>query len=129
MAGPQRRPVSADAAVESDIPVATRGGEIPGVEALEPPVLILDSAGQPASDGALAGSSQADPLASPTLAGLYASQGDPAMAETILRRITPEHPPSDEEASPRSEPGSITYLMELTRLRQVAERLRKAQGR
>jgi len=129
MEAPQRRPVSADVAAESDVPVATRGGEIPGAEALEPPVLILDSAGQPVSDGALAGSSQADPLASSTLAGLYASQGDPAMAETILRQIAPEEPAPDEEASPRSEPRSVTYLMELTRLRQVAERLRKAQER
>ena len=41
---------------------------------------------------------------------------------------TGETPPA-EEAPRGSESGSVTYLTELTRLRQVAERLRKAQAR
>ena len=129
LAGPQPRPVSADMAVTSDIPVATRGGEMPGAEVLEPPVLILDAAGESTSERAFADAPQPDPLASSTLAGLYASQGDPAMAETILRQLTPEETPPAEEAPRGSESGSVTYLTELTRLRQVAERLRKAQAR
>jgi hypothetical protein len=129
MAGPQRRPATTDIAADSSVSLAAHGGESGSEERVEPPVLMLDSAGQPASDGALAGFLQADPLASPTLAGLYASQGDPAMAETILRQITPEETPPDEEASLRMEPGSATYLMELTRLRQGAERLRRSQER
>lgn len=126
LAGPQRRPVTADVAVTSDVPAATRDGQMTEPEVLEPPVLILDAAGQPTSDAALADSSQADPLASSTLAGLYASQGDTAMAETILRQLTPEETPPAEEASRGPESGSVAYLTELTRLRQVAERLRKA---
>jgi len=129
LAEPQRRPVSADVAAEDGILGRTRDGEFAADEAIEPPVLILDGAGEAASEGALAGSSPTDPLASPTLAGLYASQGDRAMAETILRQITPDETPPAEEAPPQPEPGSVAYLAELTRLREVAERLRKTHPR
>jgi len=125
LTGPQRRPVGGDVAVEGRIRARTRDGEVAEDVAVEPPVLILDGAGDAVSEGPPAGSSQTDLLASPTLAGLYASQGDRAMAETILRQITPDETPPAEEAPPESEPGSVAYLAELTRLREVAERLRK----
>lgn len=129
LAEPQRRPVSADVAAEDGVPRLMRDGTIAEEGAIEPPVLILDGAGEAASEGAPAGSSQADPLASPTLAGLYASQGDRARAETMLRQITPDEEPPVEETPPESEPGSVAYLAELTRLREVAERLRKTHPR
>jgi hypothetical protein len=76
------------------------------------------------------GAASTDPLASPTLAGLYASQGDAAAADAILRQITPEETgPASEEAPPAKPAPAASYLTELGRLRQVAERLRKAQSR
>jgi hypothetical protein len=129
VAEPQRRPVRADVEAEDGVPGRMRAGELAADEAVEPPVLILDRAGEMASEGASAESSHTDPLASPTLAGLYASQGDHAMAETILRRIAPDETPPAEEAPPQSEQGSVAYLAELSRLREVAERLRKTHPR
>jgi hypothetical protein len=129
LAGPQRRPVGADLADAECVPGRTRGGELATDAAIEPPVLILDGAGEAPSDKAPVGSSLADPLASPTLAGLYASQGDRAMAETILRQITPDETPPAEETPPQSEPGPVMYLAELRRLREIAERLRKTHPR
>ncbi len=129
LAGPQRRPVSADAAAQDAAPTAPRGGGFGAEGPLETPVLILDAAEEPVSEEAQAGHSQSAPLASSTLAGLYASQGDAAMAETILRQITPEERPPAEDASRQAEPGSSPYLAELARLRHVADRLRKAHAR
>jgi hypothetical protein len=129
VAEPQRRPVRADVAAEDGVSGQMPDGELAADEAIEPPVLILDGAGEAASEGASAESSDTDPLASPTLAGLYASQGDHAMAETILRRIAPNETPPAEEAPPQTEPGSVAYLAELSRLREVAERLRKIHPR
>jgi hypothetical protein len=123
LAGPQRRPAGADATLEG----AGRGEE--PAAAMEPPVLLLAGVGENASAGAPADAAVADPLASPTLAGLYASQGDPAMAETILRQINPNVPAPSEETPRESEPDSVAYLGELTRLREVAERLRKTRAR
>lgn len=125
LAGPQRRPGDADGTLEG----VAHGRELAVDAAIEPPVLFLVGAGEDASEGARAESSATDPLASPTLAGLYASQGDPAMAENILRQINPDEPAPPEEAPPESEPGSVAYLGELTRLREVAERLRKTRPR
>jgi hypothetical protein len=134
MAGPQRRPATTPATAEvpadSDRSAVTLGAELGREESVEPPVLMLDSAGEPGSGGALLGPVQADPLASPTLAGLYASQGDTATAEAILRQITPEEsPPAAEEPPPAAPAPATSYLTELNRLRQVAERLRKVQAR
>jgi len=129
LAGPQRRLLGAEVAAEDGVPGWTRDGGRAADEAVEPPVLILDGPGEAASEGAPAVSSLADPLASPTLAGLYASQGDRAMAETILRQITPDETPPVAEAPSQSEPASVAYLAELTRLREVAERLRKTHSR
>ena len=112
LAGPQRRPVGADAGAALERPVET-------------PVLILDEPGAPESGDAAAESAEVAPLASSTLAGLYANQGDREMAETILSQITPEESPPAEEAPRPAEQGSAAYLAELARLRHVAERLRK----
>lgn len=129
VAEPQRRPVRTEVEAQDGVPGRMRDGELAADEAIEPPVLILDGAGEAASEGASADFSEADPLASPTLAGLYASQGDHAMAENILRRIAPDETPPSEEAAPQSGPGSVAYLAELSRLREVAERLRKTHPR
>ena len=112
LAGPQRRPVGTDAGAALERPVET-------------PVLILDEPGAPESGDAAAESAEVAPLASSTLAGLYANQGDREMAETILSQITPEAPPPAEEAPRPAEQGPAAYLAELARLRHVAERLRK----
>jgi hypothetical protein len=127
LAGPRRRAVSADAAAQDAAPGRTRDAEVAADGPVETPVLILDEPGEP-GEGAAAGSTQADPLASSTLADLYASQGDRDMAETILRKITPAEPPVAEETPPQTEERSAAYLAELARLRHVAERLRKAQA-
>jgi hypothetical protein len=127
LAGSQRRAVHADAAAEDVVPRRLRSAEIAADGPVETPVLILDEPGE-AGEGAAADSTQADPLASSTLADLYASQGDRDMAETILRQITPDEPPVAEETPPQTEERSAAYLAELARLRHVAERLRKAQA-
>jgi len=127
LAGPRRRAVSADAPAQDAGPGRTRDAEVAADGPVETPVLILDEPGEP-EEGATADSTQADPLASSTLADLYASQGDRDMAETILRQITPDEPPVTEEAPPQAEERSAAYLAELARLRHVAERLRKAQA-
>ena len=116
LAGPQRRPVGADAGAALERPVET-------------PVLILDEPGAPESGDAAAESAEVAPLASSTLAGLYANQGDREMAETILSQITPEESPPAEEAPRPAEQGSAAYLAELARLRHVAERLRRTHPR
>ena len=112
LAGPQRRPVGADAGAALERPVET-------------PVLILDEPGAPESGDAAVESAEVAPLVSSTLAGLYANQGDREMAETILSQITPEESPPAEEAPRPAEQGPAAYLAELARLRHVAERLRK----
>jgi hypothetical protein len=127
-AGPQAWPVGADlvrgAAGLAATPVEDQEA-VPNEQA-EPPVLILDASGQPTVDGAVLLSSSDDPLATPTLAGLYARQGDPDKADAILRRITPDEAPPTPEMAPPTEPGPVPYLHELTRLRRIAERLRRA---
>lgn len=130
LAGPQRRPVNADAAPsvaagDADL-VRPRDAEDAGEVPTETPVLILDEPGDPAAGGDAAQAASADPLASSTLADLYASQGDRDTAATILRHIAPEEPRASEDTPQKAEPESVPYLAELTRLRQVAERLRKA---
>jgi hypothetical protein len=128
MAGPQRRPPSTEVVSTSRTP------ETPSAETSrdtcgpsEPAVLILDSPDQTGSPVGASRLSEDDPLASPTLAGLYASQGNPAMAEAILRQIPAEETPRDAEEPVAAEPGPSRYLDELRRLRAVAGRLRKTQ--
>ncbi len=87
--------------------------------------------------GALGQTSQAcggirDPLASPTLAALYASQGHPDVAEGIYSQIggrrdvvTPES--SGGDISERGAPASLV-LEKLLALRQAARKVREAEG-
>ena len=69
--------------------------------------------------------SSRDPLASPTLARLYASQGDPARADAILRQLGR----GDRSAGGRREsPGDRSrqrYLKSLVAFRSVVQRGRK----
>jgi len=128
MAGPQRKPPNAELVSTLTTPEtppaeSVRGTHVPS----EPAVLILDPSGQTGSPGGVAMLSEDDPLASPTLAGLYASQGDPATAEAILRQIPAEETPPDAAGPVAAEPGVPRYLDELRRLRAVAGRLRKIQ--
>lgn len=66
-----------------------------------------------------------DPLASPTLAKLYASQGDPATAEAILRQLGRGDRPA---GAPRESAGDRSrqrYLKSLTTFRSVVQRGRR----
>lgn len=98
-----------------------------GATVTEPPVLFLDAFGRPADAAPGPDASGVDPLASPTLAGLYADQGDQAAADAIRRQIAPEEATPSAEAVASPEPAR--YLEELQRLREVAARLRKTQAR
>lgn len=129
LAGPQRYPMVADRGALPGVTPTTRRSESPELEPIEPPVLTLDSPGETMAGSVLDDSPQPDPLASTTLAGLYRSQGDPGMADTILRQMTAEAVPPAEDVDQPAEEERVTYLAELTRLRQVAERLRKGQAR
>lgn len=101
--------------------------EADGAAAMEAPVLILDTPGRPAEETSGPETPRGDPLASPTLAGLYADQGDRATADAMLRQIAPEEEASPEE--PAAEAEAPRYLEDLRRLREVAGRLRRAQAR
>ena len=126
MAAPRARPVEhATAPVELASSVA-RDEETGRQAGPEPSVFTLDGE-ESTAEAPLPGAPQDDPLASATLAGLYASQGDPATASAILRRVAAaEAPPAPtvEESLP-AESFSAGYLGQLARLRQIAERLRK----
>lgn len=126
LTGSHRQPVGADTATERAVPGRPRDAGIAGPGPVETPVLILDEPGESGSVGAAPDSAHADPLASTTLAGLYAIQGDGDTAETIRRRITPGVPQPAEDAPREAASRPAAYLAELTRLRHVAERLRKA---
>jgi len=114
-------------AAESRGPARGSATESGGAAEAEPPVLMLETPEQPTEDTRRPEPSRADPLASSTLADLYASQGDQATADAILRQIAPE------EAAPAAEPLADTepprYLEELRRLREIAVRLRRTQAR
>jgi hypothetical protein len=123
---PHPWPVGADVAARSGAAGPTSGDGISD-ERAETSVLILETPDQAPSAASTSGVSESDPLASATLAGLYASQGDSATADAILRQITPEKPAP---ACPStSDPGTASYLSELRRVREIAERLRKGQTR
>ena len=118
-AGPQwtRRAAETRGAGASPGPEPT-GGTVP-----EPPVLFLDALGQPADAAPGPDASGVDPLASPTLAGLYADQGDPAAADAILRQIPPAEAERPQATAAAETPPR--YLEELRTLREVAARLRR----
>lgn len=129
LGGAQKWAVGAEIARGSAVPVDAQATETPQAAWAEPPVLILGEAGQPEQEAAPSERSVSDPLASTTLAGLYASQGDAATADAMLRRLAPEDvPPTNADASTAKKPGA-DVVEELTRLRRIAERLRKTHTR
>jgi tetratricopeptide (TPR) repeat protein len=83
-----------------------------------PPVASegLEPVGEPSSR---------DPLASPTLAKLYASQGDPATAEAILRQLGREDRPADARQESERDRRRQRYLKSLTAFRSVVQRERR----
>jgi len=129
LAGPWAWPVGAQVVKGSAGLAATPADEHARDERVETPVLILDADGEPTDDTAVQGLAEDDPLASSTLAGLYASQGDPTMADAILGQIASDQAPPPGKEAPAGEPIPPHYLTELRRLRQIAARLRKAQAR
>lgn len=72
----------------------------------------------------------ADPLASPTLAALYASQGHADLAEAIYatlgRRSEKNGPPDPAQTHPQRPEADQTFLRRLLSLRQAARQVRKA---
>jgi tetratricopeptide (TPR) repeat protein len=66
-----------------------------------------------------------DPLASPTLARLYASQGDPATAEAILRQLGRGDRPAGALLESAAYRSRQRYLRSLTALRSVVQRGRR----
>ena len=63
--------------------------------------------------------SSRDPLASPTLAKLYASQGDPATAEAILRQLGREDRPAGARQESAGDRARQRYVKSLTAFRSV----------
>jgi tetratricopeptide (TPR) repeat protein len=66
-----------------------------------------------------------DPLASPTLARLYASQGDPATAEAILRQLGRGDRPAGARQESAGDRSRQRYLKSLTAFRSVVQRGRR----
>ncbi len=73
-----------------------------------------------------------DPLASPTLAGLYASQGHADLAEAIYttlgRRPEKGGPPGAGQDHPQRPEANQTFLQRLLSLREAARQVREAGG-
>jgi hypothetical protein len=99
--------------------------------ASEPGVLYLDFSEPSNAGGQPAMNAPGDPLASSTLAALYADQGDPARAEAIWRQL---------EVGGATGPAAVTtpraggvasrpYVDKLVRLRDVVQRLRSEHSR
>ena len=66
-----------------------------------------------------------DPLASPTLARLYASQGDPATAEAMLRQLGRGDRPTGAREESAEDRSRERYLKSLTAFRSVVQRGRR----
>ena len=69
--------------------------------------------------------SSRDPLASPTLAKLYASQGDPATAEAILRQLGQGDRPAGAGQESAGDRSRQRYVKSLTAFRSVVQRGRR----
>jgi thioredoxin-like negative regulator of GroEL len=69
--------------------------------------------------------SSRDPLASPTLAKLYASQGDPATAEAILRQLGRGDRPAGARQESAGDRSRQRYVKSLTAFRSVVQRGRR----
>ena len=99
--------------------------------ASEPGVLFLDFSEPPDAGGQPAMNAPVDPLASSTLAALYADQGDPARAEAIRRQLEvggASGPAADTTRRVAGAPGA-RYLDKLVRLRDVVQRFRSEHSR
>jgi hypothetical protein len=99
--------------------------------AREPDVLFLDFPEYAGSPGMRTTDAPLDPLASSTLAALYADQGDPVRAEAIRRQLETGRPGGPAaEATPRAiEVPGTRYVDRLVRLRDVVQRLRSGHSR
>ena len=97
----------------------------------EPNVLFLDFPEYAESPGMHTTNAPVDPLASSTLAALYADQGDPVRAEAIRRQLEAGRPGgAPTGATPRTgEAPGTRYLDRLLRLRDVVQRLRTEYSR
>jgi hypothetical protein len=126
LSGPQPWPVGADMTARTDAPPS---GDQLSEGPAEPSLLILEPPDEPASVESASGAPRSDPLASATLAGLYASQGEADRADAILRQIAPTDAAQAPVPPSAPEPGVAMYLGELRRVREIAERLRKTQAR
>lgn len=99
--------------------------------ASEPGVLFLDFSEHPDAGGQLSRNAPVDPLASSTLAALYADQGDPARAEAIRRQLEVGRA-SGQAADTTPRAGGVPgtrYVDKLVRLRDVVQRLRSEHSR
>jgi hypothetical protein len=96
------------------------------VEPVAPNAVALGSPGESAPQRESIGSPPSrDPLASPTLAKLYASQGDPATAEAILRQLGREDRPAGARQESAGERSRQRYVKSLTVFRSVVQRGRR----
>jgi hypothetical protein len=99
--------------------------------ASEPGVLSLDFSEHPGAGGQESMSTPVEPLASATLATMYADQGDPARAAAIRRQLEVERaggPGADSTSRGAGMPGT-RYVDKLIRLRDVVQRLRSEPSR
>jgi hypothetical protein len=99
--------------------------------AREPDVLFLDFPEYAGSPGVRTTNAPVDPLASSTLAALYADQGDPVRAEAIRRQVEAGRPGGSpaEATPPTGETPGTRYLDRLVRLRDVVQRSRSGHSR
>jgi hypothetical protein len=113
------------AALEEALQAVSSPGDETG-EPIEPGILILDSPQETAQRQDLVSEASArDPLATPTLAKLFASQGDTARAEAILRHLERSDGSTEpSEVSPQ-EQARQRYLGRLVVLREVLQRERR----
>jgi hypothetical protein len=122
---------------QADVETLEKSGSLEGTPETgyaadrEPNVLFLDFPEYAGSPGVSVTNAPVDPLASSTLAALYADQGDPVRAEAIRRQLDVGKaggPPA--EATPRAgETPGTPYLDRLIRLRDVVQRLRTEHSR
>jgi hypothetical protein len=123
LGGPRPWPVGETVATRADAP--SPWDALPEQPA-EPSVLILESPDDATPVERVSGAVGSDPLASATLAGLYASQGEAAKAEAMRRQLAPEAPEPPQPDAPNARMKD--YLGELRRVQQIAAKLRKAQA-
>jgi hypothetical protein len=92
----------------------------------------MDSPSKTSEAKAKGGRPAPDPLASPTLAALYASQGHVEAAEaihaTLGRRPEKSGPPEPGQSHPQRPEVDQTFLQRLLCLREAARQVREAGG-